>query len=42
MGELGPMMAAERPDLLPRLGKLRMTLKEVYAEMTELSKPMMG
>jgi flavin-dependent dehydrogenase len=42
MGELGPTIAAERPDLLPKLGKLRTPLKEVYAEATKLSKPVIG
>ena len=42
MGEPGPTIAAERPDMLPKLAKLRMPLKEVYAEVTSLSKPVVG
>ncbi len=36
------LIAAERPDMLPKLAKLRMPLKEVYAKVTSLSKPVVG
>ncbi|MEW6142334.1 MAG: FAD-dependent monooxygenase [Chloroflexota bacterium] len=39
LGALGPTIAKERPDLLPKMGKLRLPLKEVYAEVTRISKP---
>ncbi len=40
LGALGPTIAKERPDLLPKMGKLRLPLKEVYAEVTRISKPL--
>jgi flavin-dependent dehydrogenase len=40
LGGLGPTIAKERPDLLPKMGKLRLPLKEVYAEVTKISKPL--
>ncbi|MCX8126826.1 MAG: hypothetical protein N3E40_06815, partial [Dehalococcoidia bacterium] len=39
LGELGPIIAKERPDLLPKMAKLRLPLKEVYAEVTKISRP---
>ncbi len=39
MGKLGPTIARERPDIVQKMGKLRIPLKEAYAEITRLSKP---
>lgn len=42
MAELRPTITVERPNLLPKLGKLRTPLKEAYAEVTKLPKPVIG
>ena len=39
LGELGPIIARERPDIVQKMGKLRIPLKEVYAEVTKISRP---
>ena len=39
MATLGPLIAQHRPDIWLQLTKLRWPLKEVYAEVTRLSKP---
>jgi len=39
MGELAPTIQSERPDIFQKLGKLRIPLKDVYAEVTAISKP---
>jgi len=41
MGELAPIIQKEKPDIFQKLGKLRVPLKEVYAEVTKLSKPVL-
>lgn len=42
MGELAPIIQRERPDIFKKLGKLRIPLKEVYAEVTKISQPVVG
>jgi len=39
MATLQPVIAQERPDIWLELVRLRWPLKEVYAEVTNLSKP---
>jgi flavin-dependent dehydrogenase len=42
MGQLAPTIQKERPDIFQKLGRLRIPLKEVYAEVTKISKPVIG
>jgi len=37
--QLAPIIQEKRPDIFQKLGKLRMPLKEVYAEVTRISQP---
>jgi len=39
MAELVPIIQKERPDIFQKLGKLRLPLREIYAEVTKISKP---
>ena len=39
MATLGPIIAQQRPDIWLELARLRWPLKEVYAEVTRVSKP---
>jgi len=42
MGELAPIIQKERPDIFQKLGKLRIPVKEVYADITKISKPVVS
>jgi hypothetical protein len=39
IGALGPTIAKERPDIIAKMGKLRIPLKDLYAPITKTSKP---
>jgi flavin-dependent dehydrogenase len=39
IGAYGPVIAKERPDIMAKMGKLRIPLKELYAPITKTSKP---